>query len=272
MSLSLQVFGSSSAGNCTAVWNQHGAVLIDCGFTPRYIVRHLHAVGLASTAVHTVLITHTHSDHVHDGSLRMFIEAGAAIVCTPSVRAALLRRFPGARTAERRGLLREAGGSLEIPGGFRARPFDVPHDSDGGCSGYRIIDDTGPAPRTMVIATDLGFAREGLHDDFLDADVVVVESNHDVSMLEHSGRPPFLINRIRRIGHLSNDQSSRFLGEVVERSARPPAHVVLAHLSVQCNTPAIALGTAGQTLERIGAASVRLTAARDRAGGALISW
>ncbi|HEX9007370.1 MAG TPA: MBL fold metallo-hydrolase, partial [Bacteroidota bacterium] len=222
MSLSLQVFGSSSSGNCTAVWNRHGAVLVDCGFAPRYIVRHLHAVGLPSTAVHTVLITHTHSDHVHDGALRMFVEAGATIVCTPSVRASLISRFPGARTAERRGLIYETGDARAITGGFSVRAFAVPHDSDGGCSGFRITDDTGPKARSVVIATDLGFAREGLHDEFRDADVVVVESPHDIAMLEHSGRPLFLINRIRRIGHLSNEQSSRFLGEVVERSARPP--------------------------------------------------
>ncbi len=271
MSLTLQVFGSSSSGNCTAVWNRHGAVLVDCGFAPRYIVRHLHAVGLPSTAVHTLLVTHTHGDHVHDGALRMFVEAGASIVCTPSVHASLVSRFPGARTAERRGLIRETGDMLEIAGGLRVRPFAVPHDSEGGCSGFRLMDDTAPEEQSLVIATDLGFAREGLHDDFRDADVMVVESNHDIAMLEHSGRPAFLINRIRRIGHLSNEQSSRFLGEVIERSTRAPQHVVLAHLSVQCNTPALALEAAGAVLKRVGAGSVRLTAARHRAGGTVVS-
>jgi phosphoribosyl 1,2-cyclic phosphodiesterase len=267
MSLSLQVFGSSSAGNCTAVWNRHGAILIDCGFPPGYVLQKLHAAGLASSSVRTVLLTHMHSDHLNERTLSMLLDAGAALVCTPPVCAVLRRRSGAARKARERGLLHEIIGGMTVGHGISVRPFSVPHDADGGCSGFCIDDDSAPRARRAVVATDLGYPREGLHAEFSDADVMVMESNHDVDMLEHSGRPRFLIERIRKIGHLSNDQSSRFLAEVLQRSSRHPSHIVLAHLSTQCNTPRLALEAAGSALGQIGASGVALSTAPPHDSG-----
>jgi phosphoribosyl 1,2-cyclic phosphodiesterase len=99
------------------------------------------------------------------------------------------------------------------------------------------------------VATDVGYTGDGLRSRFIDADVIVFESNHDPVMLENSGRPPWLKERIKQIGHLSNQQCAGFLKEVFHHSTRPPAAVVLAHISQTCNTNALALDcTTGELL------------------------
>ena len=91
---------------------------------------------------------------------------------------------------------------------------------------------------------------------FADSDAIVIESNHDPDMLEKSGRPEWLRRRIREIGHLSNEQSARFVLEVMKKSTRPPGTLVLAHISQQCNTNALAVACMEDSLACEGFAGI----------------
>jgi phosphoribosyl 1,2-cyclic phosphodiesterase len=77
-------------------------------------------------------------------------------------------------------------------------------------------------------------------------------------MLEGSNRPAWLKKRIREIGHLSNDQCAGFVCEVARSSTRPPAAVVLAHISQQCNTNALAEDATAGALRLGGFPDVRV--------------
>lgn len=62
-------------------------------------------------------------------------------------------------------------------------------------------------------------------------DVLAIESNYCPRMQAASGRPGFLIERITGgRGHLSNHQAAEAI-----RAIEPREHVVLLHLSRQCN-------------------------------------
>ena len=67
------------------------------------------------------------------------------------------------------------------------------------------------------------------------ADVLVLESNHDLDMLKADTRRPWSVKQriTGRHGHLSNLAARELLGE-----CRDPAwkHVFLAHLSRDCNS------------------------------------
>jgi phosphoribosyl 1,2-cyclic phosphodiesterase len=252
MPLHIRVLGSSSAGNCTVVWDGTQSLLIDCGFSPRYTFRNLKALGLGPTNISGVLITHTHGDHVNESVLSYLVEWRVPICAPLSVAAELSRRSAAVRMAAQEGLLRTfRDGALEI-GRFSVGCFEVPHDSPGGCYGYAIAHTEGGARRTVSIATDVGFTGEALRGRFTDADVIVFESNHDPDMLENSGRPEWLKHRIRAIGHLSNQQCATFLKDVFQHSSRPPSAVVLAHISQTCNTNALALECTNAELQRYG--------------------
>jgi len=250
----LRVLGSSSGGNCTLVWNERSALLVDCGFSPRYITAGLESLDLPPVA--GLLITHAHSDHVNDRSIDRLIENRVPVYVRRELTRVLKKNYPSIERASRLGLVRDFDGTGVEVGSFEVTAFPVPHDSPGGCFGFSVAHGSGAGRRKATIATDLGFQDDALVDYFKDSHAVVIESNHDIGMLERSGRPDWLKKRIREIGHLSNDQCAQFVTDVIRASAEPPRHVVLAHISQQCNTNEIAERTTVEALLREGYPSV----------------
>ena len=81
-----------------------------------------------------------------------------------------------------------------------------------------------------------------------DLDLLVLEANHDEAMLRAGPYPPSVAERIGgRRGHLSNRSAATLARQVVHPGLR---HVVLAHLSEQCNTPQLAASTVNAALTR----------------------
>jgi phosphoribosyl 1,2-cyclic phosphodiesterase len=258
----LSVLGSSSAGNCTLIWNSGGALLIDCGFSPGYIKRGLRSYGLEINDLTGVLITHTHGDHVGNSFVRKLIEARVPVYCPAEIMLHLQGIYPSMTRAAHHGLLRVmCDGVLELEP-FLIRTFPVPHDSPGGCFGFSIFAEDGGREKKITIATDLGYVGPELPAQFADSDVIVLESNHDVHMLEESSRPRWLKQRIREIGHLSNDQCAQLVVQILDCSTHLPHSLVLAHISKQCNTQELALGCTGEILECLGVGAIHLVASR----------
>jgi len=250
--IAVQVLGSSSAGNCTLVRGSRHAVLIDCGFSPKYIARGLSAHGLEMADLAGVLITHTHGDHLNDDAITALTAAGVPIYCPAPIRGPLTRQYRAGAAAMRQGLLRALGPGDPMIGSFGVEAFEVPHDSPGGCFGYSLVE----GDAKVAFATDVGFPLERLVRHFGGAQTIVIESNHDPGMLERSGRPEWLKRRIRERGHLSNDQCAELLTAVVRRSTVLPTTVVLAHISQECNTNPLAVRTASGALTRESAGGV----------------
>ena len=266
----LRVLGSSSAGNCTLVWNDRDAVMIDCGFSPRTIMAGLDTLDNDCPALGGLLITHAHGDHVNDRTVDLLVNNRIPVFCRHELSKVLRRMYPSIARASQLGMLREFDGTGVEVGALEVGAFPVPHDAPGGCFGFTIAHGTAGARRKITIATDLGYQEEGLVTRFKDSHAVVIESNHDIGMLENSGRPEWLIRRIKEIGHLSNDQCAAFVTDVLRESAGPPQAVVLAHISRQCNTNEIAERVTAQALRDGGHASVRVVQTHPSSPSAIV--
>lgn len=250
--LRVQVLGSSSAGNCTLVWDGEDAVLVDVGFGSRYLSGALRSVGLSFAALSGVLVTHTHGDHVHDDAVLRLVEFGVPILCPASIRPHLLRNYPAVTVAMRRGLLRPIRESTTSIGSIGITAFDVPHDSPGGCYGYSLTKDG----TKVTVATDIGFPRDSIVEHFANSTTIVIESNHDPDMLENSKRPEWLKRRIRERGHLSNGECAGLVTSILKASDVAPLAVVLAHISQECNTNPLAVATTADALGREGGSGI----------------
>lgn len=88
------------------------------------------------------------------------------------------------------------------------------------------------------IATDLGIYNEYTVDHLLGSEILVLEANHDISMLE-AGRYPYSLKRriLGQKGHLSNEDSGRLLCRLLGKGLK---YTFLAHLSKENNYPALA--------------------------------
>lgn len=78
----------------------------------------------------------------------------------------------------------------------------------------------------------------------------MLESNYEDSVLLNCGYPYYLKQRIRsEYGHLSNAEAARTVTELAKCGT---SHFVLAHLSRESNTPALARSNAEAALSAAG--------------------
>jgi phosphoribosyl 1,2-cyclic phosphodiesterase len=257
-SLTVCVLGSSSAGNSTLVRDASASVLVDCGFSPSYMMESLAAHGLDVESLSAVLITHTHSDHVNDWFVKKLVRANVPIYCPPQIERHLQAAYESMAAASRLKLLKTLGkGDTDIAG-MQVRSFEVPHDSPGGCFGYSLSTTVGTKKRKVSITTDIASPTDTAVKNLANSDVLVIESNHDLEMLEKSGRPAWLKRRIRETGHLSNNQCADLLLKVCDASSTLPESIMLAHVSQQCNTNALARDCSAAMLDARGLPGISL--------------
>lgn len=113
----------------------------------------------------------------------------------------------------------------------------------------------------MGYATDIGHVSEGVQDALFGCDAVLVESNHDLTMLENGPYTPSLKKRIAgKNGHLSNS-SCACLAPVLARCGT--RSIVLAHLSETNNTPQKAYSASRDKLREYGVTIAGETFAAD---------
>lgn len=241
--MKVAVLASGSSGNCIWVSGASTAVLIDAGVSGKRVSASTDELGLDTSQLAAVLVTHEHSDHVSGlGPVtRKFDVPACATAGTHSAIDRRLGKCPGRTVIE-------AGTDLEI-GGLLISPFTVSHD----CAepvGYAVTDGT----TRVVVATDLGVVSRPVRHRISEADCVVLEFNHDERMLMDGAYPWFLKQRIMsNEGHLSNVAAAR---ELVSLADGPLSALVLAHMSKENNAPELALATAREALERAGRADV----------------
>jgi phosphoribosyl 1,2-cyclic phosphodiesterase len=115
--------------------------------------------------------------------------------------------------------------------------FEIPHDS-ALAQGYAVYHGN----KKVAIATDLGHYSEAVRKNIEDADVVLIESNHDVEMLKFGPYPYPLKRRVLSdFGHLSNDDCGKAIADMIDGIKRK--RVILGHLSNTNNYPELAYQT-----------------------------
>ncbi len=265
------VLASGSSGNATLVQSAGFGALIDIGLGPRQVAARLAQIGLSWSAVHTVLLTHTHSDHWKDATLLHLHRNKIPLWCHAGHHTVLRTYSDGFLALDEAGLVRsfEPHEDIDLTPHLRFRALPVRHDG-GATFGFRLegsADLFGQRDAIGYVA-DLGCWDEDLAAQLADVDLLAVEFNHDVAMQEASGRMPRLIQRILGDdGHLSNVQAAALVRAVLERSAeRRPRHLVQLHLSRDCNRHALAREIARTLLAELGVEVALHTASQDAVG------
>ncbi|HEX8201374.1 MAG TPA: MBL fold metallo-hydrolase [Isosphaeraceae bacterium] len=268
MPVQFTVLASGSRGNATLLRAGGAGLLVDAGLGPRALADRLAGVGVGWGGIAAVLLTHTHGDHVNDATLRWMARRGILLYCHEGHRAALagaggfqaLERAGGVRLYDDRPFL--------APTGMRVEALALSHD--GPTFGFRFEGrgDRRSRPASLGYLADTGCWSVGHVEALADVDLLGVEFNHDVELQRRSGRSPALIARnLGDRGHLSNAQGAGLLAEVLRRShATAVRHVVLLHLSQDCNRPELALDEARAAVRGAGRRATVLAAGQWAAG------
>ncbi len=256
--------GSSSSGNAFLVEagpNRRTKLLVDAGFSDRILRERLRSAGISLSQIQGALITHEHVDHIL--GLPSLIEHHAIpVVADPRTLAAIeeicvagflrtgsgalisLEAEPGTSNvlAKMNGgwqstRMHFAVGSRCVIGDIEVVSFPVSHDAVAPC-GYLL---SAGGCRVCVVI-DSGEVTPAMLDAMKQADLLILESNHDRERLLRGPYPYALKQRILSpTGHLSNDQAA----EAVLRTWRADGvrWLWLSHLSRTNNTPRLALNS-----------------------------
>jgi phosphoribosyl 1,2-cyclic phosphodiesterase len=273
MSVQFAMLASGSQGNAALLRAGPHGLLIDLGLRPRMLGHRLGSVGASWGHVSAALLTHTHGDHVSDAALCGLARFRVPLLCHEG-HLPRLAEYPGFARLGVLGLVRPYDDRPFLTShGFRVEPIRLSHDG-GPTFGFRV--EVRPERRGQPVAlgyvADTGCWWEETADALAEADLLAVEFNHDVELQRRSGRHPALIARnLGDRGHLSNRQASRLVSAVLDRS-RPGSvrHLVLLHLSKQCNHPDLALVEARSSLRAAGVRVAVHAASQEIASPALL--
>jgi len=246
VSAKLTVLGSGSAGNAAYVETNEARVLVDAGFSPRQIRLRLASIGRVPENLSAILITHEHTDHII-GLVGLADKLRIPVYCNRDTKNEI-ERILGLKAEFH---LFATGAGFEI-GDIAIETFSVPHDAQDPV-GFLLRTSTG----NIGFATDLGHFTRLVAERVRHANALVLESNHDVKMLQDCPRRPWSLKQriLGRHGHLSNDACADAVEDSMTNGLR---HLYLGHLSRECNKPELAHRVVNERLQKIRAAHVRL--------------
>jgi phosphoribosyl 1,2-cyclic phosphodiesterase len=258
VAVKLTILGSGSGGNCAYLETAEARILMDAGFSPRQIRKRLETIGRVPENLTAILVTHEHSDHVQ-GLTGIAAKLNIPIYCNRATREA----FEFQLQAKFNCNLFETGASFEI-GDVLVNTFTIPHDAQDPV-GYLLHTPVG----NIGFVTDLGHVTKLVLERTRAANVLVLESNHDVKMLQDCPHRSWPLKQriLGRHGHLSNEAAAEAVAQIMSAELK---HLYLAHLSRECNRPELAHYVMAEQLHHIGATHVKLQlAAQDVPCGTL---
>lgn len=236
--MQIHVLASGSTGNSVFLDFKHTKILVDAGISTRRIKNSLGELGVEIEELDGVVITHEHRDHV-SGLATMTKKYSIPIYASKNTWDAMYCRELIPEVC-----CKVLPTSLEI-GEVRVEPFSISHDAADPV-GFRFFSDN----LKYSVVTDLGFVTEEVKQAIALSDILVLESNHDLDMLENGPYPWHLKKRIlSNRGHLSNYDAGWTLARL-ER--KPKMQVFLAHMSQKNNDPQVAMETVSNILTQYG--------------------
>lgn len=225
---------SGSSGNCVLAGSDNSHILIDAGISGKRMKEGLAQLGLKPEDTSGIFVTHEHMDHIQ-GLGVMARRHGLPIYATEGTIQAIKKNSSLGAIDE--GLFRIVRPDEPLTiGDLSVEPIHVSHDAADPV--MYVVRHEG---RAAAVVTDLGTYDNYLIDKLQGVHVLLLEANHDVRMLEMGAYPYPLKQRIlSERGHLSNETSGRFLGELLHDHFEA---VVLGHLSKENNYEKLAYET-----------------------------
>ncbi len=252
--LSLSILGSGSSGNSAVVRTENTRLLLDAGLSARQIVLRLEMLGLKPGDLDGILLTHEHGDHTQ-GLEILCRKHSLPIFVTPLTQESLLQSaFTKTKPQWR---LMASGAAFEFRD-LRIECFSVPHDAVDPV-GFIIADEDS----RLGVLSDVGYITNLIRERLRGAHTLFIEANYDAHMLEADTKRPWAIKqRISgRHGHLSNEQAAELVQSIAHDDLH---HVMLGHLSDDCNDPDVAQKKISSALHQAGVREVNIHCARRR--------
>ena len=223
----ISVLASGSKGNSTYIETKESKILVDIGMTCLYIETKLKKLDVNPKDIDAIILTHTHVDHIN--GLKVFTKKYDTKVYLTDK---MLKDIKEIFDIENYELIKEDFSIKDL----NIEVFKTSHDASDS-NGYIFNE----LDKSLVYITDTGYLNRKYKEKLSNKNIYIMESNHDIKMLQNGKYPYHLKQRILSDrGHLSNEMSSKYLSEFIGNNTK---NIILIHLSHENNDPDIALNT-----------------------------
>ncbi len=232
--LDLFPIASGSSGNCICAGDEKTHVMIDAGISGKRIEEGMNTYGYTTSDMAALLVTHEHSDHV--SSLGVVARRWGIPIYATEETIKAIRGMSSLGTIDP-GLFHPitAGVPFQL-GSLLINPVSISHDAADPVA-YRISS----GDKSVAVLTDLGVYDQSIIGAMQQLDAMVIESNHDVHMLQVGPYHYELKQRVlSELGHLSNESCGQLLCQLLHDGMKK---IYLGHLSAENNFPELAYET-----------------------------
>ena len=231
--MKVSVLASGSKGNSSYIETKETKILVDLGMTTLYIEKKLANLDISPEEIDAIILTHTHVDHI--SGLKVFTKKyNTKVYLTEKMLKDINEIF-------------ELKNYEIITDDFKIKDLEIEiiktsHDASDS-NGYIFKNNN----KTISYITDTGYINRKYKDKLSNKNLYIMESNHDIKMLQDGKYPYHLKQRVLSDkGHLSNEMCSKYLKEYIGEKTKK---IILIHLSHENNSEEIALKTLQENIE-----------------------
>ena len=222
--------GSGSAGNALIVAHKNTKLMLDCGFSIKETVTRLARLNLSPENITGLVITHEHDDHA-GGAFKFAAKFNIPVWLTYGTLKMVDRYLPASSQSLQLNVV-NSHTAFSIHD-LQVQPYPVPHDAR---EPIQCIFSDGDSK--LGVLTDVGHSTPHIEHMLSGCDALVLECNHDASMLQSGPYSWSLKKRVGGdLGHLENTEAANILAKLDNHKLQ---HIVAAHLSAKNNSPALA--------------------------------
>lgn len=233
------VLGSGSSGNSAILRGDGTTILVDAGLSSRTTLARIAQAGFSPSEIDAILLTHEHGDHAR--GLPVLLRTLQCPVFATRLTAGELQRSDE-RNATANWNIFSSGSTFNV-GSLEVTAFSVPHDAADPV-GFTIRENR----VSLAVLTDLGHINNSVAHHASGVSCLFIEANHDEKLLHADTKRPFSVKQriLSPHGHLSNNAAAELAARILSGTL---SHVVLGHLSRDCNTPDLAVAAVRASLE-----------------------
>ena len=229
--------GSGSAGNALVVEVKQTRLMLDCGFSVKETTARLARLSLVPEDLSGIVITHEHDDHA-GGAFKFAAKHKIPVWLTYGTLKMVTRYLPNQHSLQLNVI--DSHSVFDVAD-IQVQPYPVPHDAR---EPIQCVFSDGR--HKLGVLTDVGRTTPHIEEKLSTCKALVLECNHDASML-HNG--PYSWSLKKRVGgdlgHLENSASAKLLSNLDNSQLQ---HIVAAHLSAKNNTPVLARAALAKVL------------------------
>jgi phosphoribosyl 1,2-cyclic phosphodiesterase len=248
LTLNFCILASGSSGNCSIIWTERAAILVDCGCSSKYITKNLYNLGILPENLKAAVVTHAHTDHINRSGLSFLYKYNISIYLHEYIFSDVVKKYDTKIVKHINLFYRD----FNIEDIF-IKTFNVHHmDKNVSCTlGFTFSTTINSRQYKIGYVTDTGKICNEIIKNLTNSNILVIESNYNNIMLDSSFRS--YDNKkwiLSDLGHLSNEDAASAICKIKELSTYKDSlkYVFLAHISNHHNTHELALQTTKKML------------------------